>query len=385
MSRTSGRTVLSDASVGAPPPPAPPRRRGWRRAAPWLATAFGLGLGLVLSEGLAAFFLPAPLPERWPPCSVMPDPDLGWRMVPHDVHYTYAHPVRLDALGLRNPPRPHRHPDEYRILVLGDSEVYGQGVGDEAVFTARLEQLLNARDGTGHPGRFTVINAGVRAYATDQELAFLEKTGVRLRPHLVLLCVYVNDFEPTDIAAVHRRSVAINGGGPYLFDLRRPAGPGARLLWEGVQLLRRSRVIMTVHDVLMARRARDGYEMRLVAGIVDDDIRHRIARFERELGRFLRSLAEARASGVVVVIPAPEQVRSPALPPRYQELVAAAASRVGVPVIDLLPAFRARFADRVPVLPYDPHYDPAGHALIAETLAERLPVLVPGLLQAPTP
>ncbi|MCK6554769.1 GDSL-type esterase/lipase family protein [Candidatus Binatia bacterium] len=332
----------------------------------------GLLLGLLLLEATAAVFLPAPLPEHWPPSAVVPDPDLGWRMVPHDVHYTYTHLVALDEHGLRTPAFGPKQPGETRILVLGDSEVYGQGVDDAALFTAQLERRLNAGSGARPAQKFTIINAGVRAYATDQELAFLEKTGFGFRPDLVVLCVYVNDFEVTQIAEVYRRGSEINGGAPYLFDVKRPAGPEARLLWSGIQLLRRSRTLMTAHDVIAARSASDGYEMRLVAGTVDDDIRRRSAQFEEQLRRFRRLLDAHRTAGVVVIIPVPEQIRRPELPPRYQDLVAAAAERAGLPAIDLLPAFRTRFPGRAPILPYDPHYDASGHALIAEVLAQAI-------------
>jgi len=303
-------------------------------------------------------------------------------MVPHDVHYTYTHRVSLDEHGLRNQPLDRKQPGETRILVLGDSEVYGQGVDDAALFTTQLAHRLNEASGGTPAGPVTVVNAGVRAYATDQELAFLEKTGFTLHPDLVVLSVYVNDFEVSNLPEIYRRGLEINGGAPSLFDVKRPAGPEARLLWEGIQLLRRSRAVMTAHDVIAARAGSDGYEMRLIAGTVDADIRRRLAQFEEQLRRFRRLLDAHGTGGVVVIIPAPEQVRRPELPPRYQELVAAAAERAGLPVIDLLPAFRERFPDRVPVLPYDPHYDPSGHALIAEVLARAITTPNAGRTQA---
>lgn len=333
---------------------------------------FGVILGFLLSEAAAIVALPAPLAERWPPSMVVPDPDLGWRMMPHDIHYTYTYRVEVNEDGLRNPLVGPKQPQEFRVLVLGDSEVYGQGLPEADLFTTRLQTALNTSSGRDTSRTFNVINSGVRAYSTDQEVAFLKKTGLAMQPDLVLLCVYVNDLELVAIKQLYDHATSVNNGAPYLFDLRMPSGVAARLLWEGVQLLRRSRVLMYTHDVIFAYYASDTYEMRLIAGVVDDDIRQRVAVFKHQLEAFRDLLAAHRTAGTIVIIPAPEQVRNRARPARYQDLVTSAATEVGLPVIDLLPAFRARFHDSLPVLPYDPHYDASANALIAETLMGHL-------------
>jgi GDSL-like Lipase/Acylhydrolase family len=100
--------------------------------------------------------------------------------------------VRINSLGLRGPEvslLPGRRAP--RVLVLGDSFVFGLGVDQEHLMTAHLQRFLTATE--GHP--VEVVNAGVAGYATDQELILFRELGPRLRPDLVILVMCDNDFE----------------------------------------------------------------------------------------------------------------------------------------------------------------------------------------------
>jgi len=118
------------------------------------------------------------------------DPELGWRLAPsRETVFKGAHfsvTVRQNAEGLRD--RHHdyeRQPGRRRILVLGDSVVWCWGVEQAECFTERLEDALRDTD---------VINAGVPAYSTAQEMLLYERDLRRYRPDLVLLVVVPNDF-----------------------------------------------------------------------------------------------------------------------------------------------------------------------------------------------
>jgi hypothetical protein len=100
--------------------------------------------------------------------------------------------VRTNSLGLRGPEVAPRKPaGTRRVIVVGDSYVFGQGVDDDQTMPARLSRRLNDRG----PGRYEVVNLGVNSYSTDQELILLEELGPRLEPDIVVLFVCDNDFE----------------------------------------------------------------------------------------------------------------------------------------------------------------------------------------------
>jgi len=335
-----------------------------------LLLLFATALALVIVETAAIVLLPSSLVEKWPPSRTEPDQQLGWRMVPNDEHFTYTFPVRVNSYGLRNRELDAKQGGEFRVLVLGDSHVYGQGLSDDEVFTTKLERRLHSLNESQREGSFNVINAGARAYSVNQEIIFLRTSGMQFLPDLVLLCFYVNDLELVDTNEAYRRARSINNGGAYLFDVQRPDGIVARAMWEAVQILRRSRVLMFANDTLNAFRAGNDYEARFLHGEIDDDIRARLIQVTDQFREFKAILSENGIAGLVIIIPSANQLLPQFASDQYQRLVADAARGVGLEVIDLLPAFRARFRDphALPILAFDGHYDATAHQLIADTL-----------------
>ncbi|HET6164080.1 MAG TPA: SGNH/GDSL hydrolase family protein [Planctomycetota bacterium] len=81
----------------------------------------------------------------------------------------------------------------FRVLCIGDSTTYGLGVPEPATWVRRLEADLNSTAPSGL--RIEVVNAGVPAYNTRDELALYRSLADRLRPDLVVLGFYGNDLE----------------------------------------------------------------------------------------------------------------------------------------------------------------------------------------------
>src|SRR5262245_45917719 len=166
-----------------------------RRRKRFLVLALSLALALGLAELVVRGLVGVPLAERLPLLSVRANPYRGWEMVP-GTHYTYLHSVHVNALGLRGPELGPKAPGELRVLFLGDSLTYGQGVADDETVPYTLERGLRARE----PDRaWTVVNGGVRAYGTAQELGLLEELGARIEPDVVVLGWYWNDVAEREI------------------------------------------------------------------------------------------------------------------------------------------------------------------------------------------
>jgi hypothetical protein len=79
-------------------------------------------------------------------------------------------------------------PGTLRLAVLGDSFVEGKQVGDDEVFTARLESLATAAG-----RRLEVVNAGVGGYGTGDELLLWERAIAPMGPSVVLVGFFAND------------------------------------------------------------------------------------------------------------------------------------------------------------------------------------------------
>jgi lysophospholipase L1-like esterase len=92
-------------------------------------------------------------------------------------------PVLINSLGMREEVLETTVcGDCYRILLLGDSFTFGEGVRWEETFAVRLEQALNQG-----PAKSQVFNAGVPAYSLRQSLARLPSSFTLVQPRLVII------------------------------------------------------------------------------------------------------------------------------------------------------------------------------------------------------
>ncbi len=121
------------------------------------------------------------------------DPDLGWRLQPGFRGQSTGVLVQHNALGLRSPETTlARPPGTVRILLLGDSTIYGHGVPAGATLRSQLEKLLAPR----MQGRAVqVINAGVPGFSSEQSLRLLQTLGVQLSPDFVVIASLFCDAE----------------------------------------------------------------------------------------------------------------------------------------------------------------------------------------------
>ena len=118
------------------------------------------------------------------------DPLLGWW---HKRNYMgvmakdeFRATLQYDANGIRGlDPLYNKPQGARRVVVIGDSFVDGYTVATPE----RMTEVLASRLGK----RFEVVNLGVGAYSTDQELLLLERQGWKYQPDLVLLAFYYND------------------------------------------------------------------------------------------------------------------------------------------------------------------------------------------------
>ena len=106
-------------------------------------------------------------------------------------------PMRVNEQGFRGPAVPlERTPGRARVACVGDSHTFGEGVLDGETWPARLALQLARRWTASEDGLRRapeVINAGVSAYDTLQEVVWMERRVLPYRPDLVLLQYYVND------------------------------------------------------------------------------------------------------------------------------------------------------------------------------------------------
>jgi lysophospholipase L1-like esterase len=354
-----------------------------RRAGCAISVSVVVGLGI--AELVARRVFGVPLSERMPLMEVRANPARGFEMIPESEHYTYLERVRVDNLGLRGEDIGAKAAGEVRILALGDSMTYGQGMGEDETLPHAIETELAARlrpaqgpagdragtkTGESPTGARSVrvINGGVRAYNTRQELALLAELGPRIVPDVVVLFWFANDIEETDIDAMYRR---FEKSGPVVFDLGEPLSGWGEFTWKMKQFLRQSALIM------QARHAYTDAHWPQPSAAALDLAFQRLDRYFDEFARL------ARAGGfelVVAVVPLSRTARQADAEHPLTGRVKALAEAHHFPFLDLVGPVRelCRRAGKPPVLPYDGHYDARANEALGKYVATRIWTLFPG-------
>ncbi|MDF1798289.1 MAG: hypothetical protein P1V81_03865 [Planctomycetota bacterium] len=171
--------------MGAPPSDAS-GRPAWRRLA---------ALGLKLSASTVVALLLAELGLRWLAPQGLVTENFRYEALPGGEESGPGYRLqpllflpgplggRINSLGLRGPEFGPKG-DGQRVLVLGDSFVYGAGVAEHEALPARLAAATP---------KLEFLNAGTPGYGTARELAWLETFGPELEPDRLLLCVFVGN------------------------------------------------------------------------------------------------------------------------------------------------------------------------------------------------
>lgn len=243
----------------------------------------------------------------------------------------------INALGYRGAERPLARTEGLaRIAVLGDSFTLGIGVRDEDTLPARLEAALQGVE---------VLNFGVSASDTVEQVRYLQGYVARFRPDLVLIVFFLNDAERAATMDFLTRPRALVGLREHSFLLNGVVGVLERAL---------SREAMRGHYL-------DGY-----ASDAPGWLRAREA---------LREAREhcARGGARLALAVHPILVDLDAYPfaPIHATLLEFCAAE-RIPAVDLLPAFAGLDARELWVHENDQHPNELAHALSAGVLADFL-------------
>lgn len=274
-------------------------------------------------------------------------------------------PVRLNELGLRGPEIQADHPGSLRVLVFGDSYVFGVGVSEERLLTAQLARLLASVSAV------EVVNMGVAGYSTDQQYLLWQELGARLEPDLVILVVCDNDYVGNTENFAYRQYYK-----PY-FELQ-PDG-GLRLRNVPVpRLTRFQRVKLwlgresNVWNFVRNRDARDP-RLRSLLGRLEVDVSRPPRAPYRTTAAIVKSFArdvESRGGWFLLTSTA-RRGEDPAL---FRNL-SRSLEQEGVRSLDMFPILddaRRREPARAWDFPHDPHWNRDAHELAAVSLFDYL-------------
>ena len=312
------------------------------------------------------------------------DEDLGWRALPSveskHTHRGFSVWVSQNEMGLRTSQNlgPERRNDKYRVLVLGDSYVWGYGAEQTDLFS---EPAIH-----GEPD-LEFINFGVSGYGTDQALLWYLDSGAQFDVDEVILA-----FTPYNDVSNNLHGMAYGYGKPK-FKLRdgvlvrsnHTIADDPQRRWRHM-LLTHSRIAALVNDALLNRQYRKLRDTKRENGIADavDRIRSpkQVTKRDRYgvdlsvaiIDELERTVTESGAKFTVTFIPYKPHViagveRNHPLVPMLMEGL----DDSGVTSFDPYDEFLAASKDGEALYNlWDNHFNASGHALFAEILVDFL-------------
>lgn len=101
--------------------------------------------------------------------------------------------IRTDSYGFRGAELPKvKDTNTVRILVLGDSITQGGYIKEEDVYVAKIGEYLRKNTNIGNK-KIEVVNGGIGDIGTKEEVDYLEDTGLKIQPDIVIIGFYLND------------------------------------------------------------------------------------------------------------------------------------------------------------------------------------------------
>ncbi|MBW2418959.1 MAG: SGNH/GDSL hydrolase family protein [Deltaproteobacteria bacterium] len=264
--------------------------------------------------------------------------------------------VRLNNHGFRGTDHPKaKRPDLYRVMVVGDSFTFGEGVRWEHTFVYRLGEELRKRVGPG----IEVLDFGVGSWGTRSQYHYLVHEGMEFDPDLILLVFTPNDAE--------------YAGGLDVWE-------NFRQLYTPPPALRASHLLSLVYAnwvrIVEGRR----YIEELVKSAMEEQEKwNRTLDFLTEIGRLAES---SNSKFAIAIFPFMIELDEDYPLGEIHGLVSERAQRDGTPYLDLLPRFLGRRYTDLWVHPTDQHPNETAHAIASDALADFL--VERGLVRSPT-
>jgi lysophospholipase L1-like esterase len=369
-----------------------PRLMRWARDTA-IAVAVSLALILVFELFLRLF-----APQSLTGTSVQgehfsaQDSVLGMRYVPGAVwrfrHPEYRVEYAINAAGFRDA-RQHLEPKPagvVRVLLLGDSFTFGQGVNYEDAWPVVAERLVDQR----YPGRLELVKAGVQGSDTRSQLIRLRQLAPRFDADAVVVGFLINDVYS---------NVPLDSR-----DLER--GSASPTPWDTVRstVYRSVDEVPTFHLLTFARRLITSFDPAYIGlylsvpergDFLRDPppplVREKLEVTEDLLGQMTTFCDSLGVPLIVLSIPQQFQVlylrkqgRDPTVDVHlYDRRLEAFASSRGFEWIGTLNAFAKADTGYVELFyRLDGHLTPAGNAVVADRFVEEV---VPRLIRVPTP
>ena len=274
-------------------------------------------------------------------------------------------PVRTNSIGFRGREWSIDKKDsEFRIMFLGDSLTFGNGVAEEEIYSTLLEKRLDVKNRNAN-----VLNASVGGWNAEEETAFYVKEGYKFSPDLLIVGVYINDFLNPPPEGTTRRVIISQEG----FIDGRPEW----LKWlpyQIIYLLKRSALITYVRDLVGRLGQEEGWHTKVLNNQIDLENDQKLSYTYGLYDKIIKTAANQGTKVMFMHIPSINLFWvSRGKTPEYVESIKSYAEEQSAVFVDISRVFEEKGeTNSLYLYPWDNHLSAAGHEVIAAFLENEI-------------
>ena len=314
----------------------------------------------IFAEIALRVILPAPIIWKYPQEQYQYDADIGHWLESNQRTYTHDKSVRTNSTGIRDSEYDTSSiPDTYRILALGDSQTFGNGLELADTWPKQLETNLNQAS-TGKTVK--VLNAGLPGSDTWQHEIILKRLLSLYHPDAIVLAFYVND--------VVERFV------PKPVQNNKDSQMASRIAY----ILKRSSLLLSLRTALNTIKQQWSPNKGLspheaiLRGELNPKLEKRWQQVKNSLEAMKKESDKNNTKFSIVLLPRRDQVSGQIPWEPYSNHLKDIAKQYQIPVTDTIVPLQEAYKTHGKELfiPWDGHNSKIANAVIAHTIAEKL-------------
>jgi lysophospholipase L1-like esterase len=314
----------------------------------------------IFIEVVLRMVLPSPIVWKYPQEHYQYDAEIGHWLEPDQQAYTHDKAVSTNSIGLRDSEYPfEKSSEKHRILALGDSQTFGNGLEVRDTWPEQLEAYLNH---AGKSRKAEVLNGGLPGSDTWQHEIILKRMLETYHPDTVVLAFYVNDvvkrFTPKpvsdkDDAEFSKRIAYVLKQSAFLLALRTVWGSVMQWWSPGEGFLE---------------------QQALLRGDDSPVLKERWNQAENSLAAMKKASDEYNASFGIVLLPRRDQIDGRFPWDAYSNHLKKIAQRYKIPVLSMLAPLQQAYKTHGKNLfiPWDGHNSKLANQVIAQEIADRM-------------
>ena len=313
----------------------------------------------LLAELILRSVLPPLIVWKFPQESYRFDNQTGHWLEPDQHAYTHSAIVETNSEGLRDQDYSANAPEGViRILAIGDSQTFGNGIELEETWPKQLETVLNKTADK----QYEVINAGLAASDTWQHEIILERLLPKYNPDVVVLAFYVNDvvkkFTPSPKMKQNREA----GQSRLVYTLKKSA------------LLMSLRTAYGAIKNMVSPAKGFLVQQALLKGEDSPVLKERWQQVNDSIASMKRMSDAHKARFIIISLPRRDQIDGRTPWSGYYGKLAAIAEQHQVPIYSMLEPLQSAYSEHGKKLfiPWDGHNTAIANRAIAESVGKQL-------------